>query len=81
MENVRVFRDNLFDSVMIIFSVEFVVLCFQVRCFFLRVCMVFAAFTCSGNLISLGFELFDVTEVNLISQTIASANIERITET
>ena len=39
-------RDNLFDSVMIIFSVEFVVLCFQVRCFFLRVCVVFAAFTC-----------------------------------
>ena len=39
-------RDNLFDLLMIIFSVEFVVLCFQVRCFFLRVCVVFAAFTC-----------------------------------
>ena len=39
-------RDNLFDVVMIIFSVEFVVPCFEVRCFFLRVCVVFAAFTC-----------------------------------
>lgn len=39
-------RDNLFDSVMRIFSVEFVVLCFQVPCFFLRVWVVVAAFTC-----------------------------------
>ena len=39
-------RNNIFDSVMIIFSVEFVVLCFEVRCFSLRVCVVFAAFTC-----------------------------------
>ena len=39
-------RDNLFDLLMIIFSVEFVVLCFEVRCFFLRVCVVLAGFTC-----------------------------------
>ena len=39
-------RDYLFHFVMIIFSVEFVVLCFEVRCFSLRVCVVFAAFTC-----------------------------------
>ena len=36
---------HLFDSVMIIFSVEFVVHCFEVRCFFLCVCVVFTAFT------------------------------------
>lgn len=74
-------RDNLFDSVMIIFSVEFVVLCFGVRCFFLRVCVVFAAFTClksaMGSVIILGFDLFHVTEVNLMSQTTARDNVER----
>ena len=36
-------RDNLFHSVMIICSVEFVVLCFKVRCFFFCACVVFAA--------------------------------------
>ena len=38
--------DNLFDSVMIIFSVEFVALCFEVRCFFSLCLRGFAAFTC-----------------------------------
>ena len=32
---------------------------------------------CSGNVIILGFDLFDVTEVNLMSQTTARDNVER----
>ena len=32
---------------------------------------------CSGSVIILGFDLFDVTEVNLMSQTTARDNVER----
>ena len=40
------------------------------RCFYLLE-------KCSGSVIILGFDLFDVTEVNLMSQTTARDNVER----